>query len=254
MPTEDDLRELFASATAPQHLDTTRVIAKSRARRLPRQIAIGAVSTLAVVGIVVVSLPALLPQQSTMSTLAEPESSAGAAAPNVQALGSQKRAPAEKINLCTGPLAQAAPSSSGLQLDVTFPATAPMGTAPVTGTVRLINVSTDIVTGSTAAAPTITLSQGGVVLWHSNGASPDLTVAVQLAPGQSMQYAATFIPVRCDVRDDESESFRANLPAVPAGDYLLSAALDFQPAAAVAQQSTPGVDLVLGPLSPITLR
>ena len=46
-----------------------------------------------------------------------------------------KRAPAEKINLCAGALAEVSPSIYGLQLDVTFPPTAPVGTDPITGTV-----------------------------------------------------------------------------------------------------------------------
>jgi hypothetical protein len=56
------------------------------------------------------------------------------------------------------------------------------------------------------------------------------------------------------VADDEAESFRADLPAVPAGVYDVSAAIDFQPDASMAQQGTPGVDLVTGPLEPITLQ
>jgi hypothetical protein len=256
MPTEDDLRDMFdaeraASSPSPYGIDTKRVIAKSRARRLPRQIAIGAVSTLAVAGIVVVSLPVLLPQQSAVSTLSE---GGDAAAPSAQAFDTMKRAPADKVNLCTGTVAEAAPSFYGLQLDVTFPAAASVGTDPVQGTVQLTNTSAVAVTGTTAPSPAITVSQGGIVLWHSNGPASDLTVAVNLAPGQSLEYPATFTPVRCDVQDDEAESFRADLPALPAGGYELSAAIDFLPGASLAQQSTPGLDLVTGPRSPITLQ
>jgi hypothetical protein len=251
MATEDDLRDLFASSHAPHRLDAKRVVAKSRARRLPKQIAVGAISTLAVAGIVVVSLPALLPQQPAISTLSE---GSGAAAPSAQAFDGAKRAPAEKTNLCAGPLADPAPSFYGLRLDVAFPASAPVGADPIQGTVRLTNTGAETVTGSTAASPAITLSQGGVVLWHSNGPASDLAVTVDLAPGQSMEYLASFTPVRCDVQDDQSESFRDDLPAVPAGGYDLSAAIDFLPDASMAQQSTPGLDLVAGPLSPITLH
>lgn len=253
MPTEDDLRDLFGSADVPHTLDAKRVIARSRARRLPRQFAIGAVSTLAVAGIVVVSLPALLPHAATSTISESSPTQANGAAPNVQAFDSQKRAPADKINLCTGPVTQAAPSFYGLRLDVTFPETAPVGTDPIQGTVRLTNTGADTVTGSTSTTPAITLSQGGIVLWHSNGPMTDAAMTVDLAPGESMEYPASFTPVRCDVQDDEAESFRADLPAVTAGSYDLSAALDFLPAASMTQQSTPGLDLVTGPLSPITL-
>lgn len=248
MPIEDDLRDLFAaSAEPPRRIDAKRVIARSRQRRLPRQLAIGVVGTLAIAGIVVVSLPTLLPQPATLSE-------ASGAAPNVQAFDSAKRAPAEKLNLCAGALVDPPPSVYGLRLDVAFPATAPLGTEPIQGTVRLTNTGQDAVTGSTAASPAITLSQGGTVLWHSNGPTIDVAVTVDLAPGQSMEYPASFSPVRCEVQDDAAESFRAGLPAVAAGAYYLSAAIDFLPDASMPQQPTPGLDLVSGPVSEIVLQ
>lgn len=255
MPTEDDLRDMFAAAEPPQRIHADRVIARSRARRRPRQVLVGAVGALAVAGLVVVSLPALFPQHSAISTLSQAGGSA--AEPNVQAFDS-KRAPADRINLCTGPLAEPAPSPSGLRLDVAFPATAAVGSDAIQGTVRLTNTGADPVSGSTAA-PAITLSQGGIVLWHSTGAAAEAARPVELAPGQSMEFAASFTPVRCGVQDDEAAAFRADLPAVPAGEYSLSAALDFMPAASTPVMSTPGADvvgveLVTGPLSPITLH
>ena len=248
MPTEDELRDLFASTPVTNDLDPQRVIARSRARRLPRQLAVGAIGTLAVAGIVVISLPALLPQQQAMSILATD----GAAAPQSQALDT-KRAPADKINLCTGTVAEPAPSFYGLELDVEFPVSAPAG-APVEGMVKLVNNGTAEVVGSTAASPAITVSQGGIVLWHSNGPSTDIAVQVDLQPGESLEYPASFTPVRCDIADDEAESFRADLPALPAGSYDVSAAFDFLPDESMVQQDTPGLDLVTGPRSPITLQ
>ncbi|MCU1580110.1 MAG: hypothetical protein JWP19_2314 [Rhodoglobus sp.] len=252
-PTEDDIRDLFASTSPGRPLDARRIIARSRARRLPRQLAMGAIGTLAVAGIAVVGIQSIVrqPEASIMSQT-------DAAAPSVE--GGQsfdtttKRAPAAKINLCAGTVAEAAPSLYGLRLDVAFPETAPAGASAIQGTVHLTNTGSETVTGTTAAAPAITVSQGGVVLWHSNGPMIDLAVTVDLAPGQSMDYSASFTPVRCDVADDEAESFRADLPVLPAGGYYLSAAIDFQPDASMAQQGTPGVDLVTGPVTPITLK
>ncbi len=252
MPTEDDLRKLFSSEPTRGTVDARKVIAKTRARRLPRQFAAGAVGALAVVGITVVGIQSVLPHP-TVSTL-----SGGEAAPDAQpgqaSDSAAKRAPAEKINLCAGPLAQPAPSVYGLQLDVTFPATASVGTATVQGTVRLTNNGPDTVKGTTAATPAITLSQDGVVLWHSNGPAAASGVVVDLAPGESLEYAASFSPVRCEVADDEGQSFREGLPPVPAGGYDLSAAIDFMPDASMVQQATPGLDLVTGPTAPITLN
>lgn len=254
-PTEDDIRELFASAspaTGNKPLDAGRIIARSRARRLPRQLAIGAVGALAVAGIAVVGIQSMVrqPEASIMSQT-------DAAAPSVeggQTFDTTKRAPAEKINLCAGTIADATPSFYGLRLDVAFPETAPAGTGAIRGIVHLTNTGSETVTGTTAAAPAITVSRNGTVLWHSNGPMIDPAVTVDLAPGQSMDYPASFTPVRCDVADDQAESFRTGLPALPAGGYYLSAAIDFQPDASMAQQGTPGVDLVTGPLAPITLQ
>ncbi|MEP6481011.1 MAG: hypothetical protein ABJA94_03280, partial [Rhodoglobus sp.] len=226
MPTEDDLRDLFASSDSPRGIDTKHVIARSRARRLPRQLAAGAIGTLAVVGIAVVGIQSILPSQSASTT-----SQAGGAAPSAAdqsaASGqefSDKRAPADKINLCTGAVAEPAPSFYGLQLSVEFPPTAPNGTTPIEGMVRLTNTGSEPVTG-TAAAPAITLSQGGIVLWHSTGQATEIATPVDLAPGQWLEYPASLTPVRCDVQDDEGESFRADLPAVGPGEYDVSAAL-----------------------------
>jgi hypothetical protein len=253
-PSEDDLRDMFASsAPGSAPLDAERIIARSRVRRLPRQLAMGAIGTLAVAGIAVVGIQSMMPQPQA-STMSQTDAAAPSAEGGQTFDTTTKRAPAEKINLCTGTVAEAAPSLYGLRLDVAFPESAPAGTDPVQGTVRLTNTGTQAVMGTTAASPAITVSQGGIVLWHSNGPMIDLAVTVDLAPGQSMDYPASFSPVRCDVADDEAESFRADLPVLPAGGYNLSAAIDFQPDASMAQQGTPGLDLVTGPLVPITLQ
>ncbi len=249
MPTENDLRDLFANADAPtSSIDPKRVIARSRARRLPRQLAAGAVGALAITGVSVLAIQvSQVPSPATMTAGEAYDQSAPA--PEIDSI---KRAPADKVNLCAGSLAEVAPSQYGLQLDVTFPATAPVGTEPVTGTVLLTNTSDREVIGSTAATPVLTLSQNGTVLWHTNGAMVMSLVTVDLQPGESLEYSASFAPVRCDVDDDLADSFRADLPPVPAGDYQLSALIDFT-ADPVMKQQTTELDLVSGPLSAITL-
>lgn len=246
MPDEKDLRELFAAETVNHSLDPKRIVARSRARRLPKQLAAAAIGTLAIAGITVVAVQTTQLTQPTATSMLADQSAGGSAPAEGYEL---KRAPAEKLNLCTGPVAEPVPSTYGLQLDVAFPATAPTGTAPIQGTVRLTNTSAVQVTGTTAATPAITLSQGGVVLWHSNGPMITSLAVVTLAPGASMEYQASFTPVRCDVDDDLAESFRPDLPAVPGGSYELSAAIDFSPSAQDA-----AIDLVTGPRSNITLQ
>lgn len=256
MPTEDDLRNLFASADAEGGgVDVKRAISRARARRLPRQLAAGAVGGLALTGILVVGIQtSLTPNLSTSTVQGEalaPETAPAAGAANDSAV---KRAPAEKINLCGGPLAEVAPSQSGLRLDVAFPATAAIAPGTVTGTVTLVNTTSERITGTTAGAPTVTLSQGGSVLWHSNGAIDLAARIVDLGPGESLEYAASFVPVRCDTADETGDAFRSDLPAVSPGDYGLSAAIDFQPDAPAADGLVSGLELVTGPVTPVRLN
>ena len=253
MPSESELRDLLSSAHAPHELDAQRIIARSRRRRLPRQLAAGAVSVLAVAGISVVVIQTSLVSQPPSTVSMMDQSAEGGAAPEASA-DSIKRAPADRINLCEAPLADVAPSTLGLQLDVAFPSTAPVGTDTVGGAVRLTNTSGLTVSGTTTMVPAITLSRDGVVLWHSNGQVETPERAVTLSPGESIEYEASFVPVRCTVEDDGAEQFRADLPPVPAGYYDLSAALDFLPDAAPTDGSTPGLDLVTGPRSTIQLQ
>jgi hypothetical protein len=116
----------------------------------------------------------------------------------------------------------------------------------------MTNTGTDRVTGTTAARPAITLSKDGTVLWHSNGPTVMTVATVDLAPGASMSYPATFSPVRCSVDDDLAEGFPADLPSVDAGDYDVSAAID------VVRTDAAGTvlsnDLVTSPTAPITLQ
>jgi hypothetical protein len=257
MPDESDLARALADASAPNTLDPKRIIARSRARRLPRQLATGAASTLAVVGIVVLGVQvAQLPQQSAiMGTTME--SDGGADAPVEafdQTLEEIKRAPADRVNLCEGAMADVAPSAYGLRLDAVFPATALSGTAPVEGAVTLTNTSDRQVVGSTASSPSLTLSRDGIVVWHSNGPTDLSAVIVDLAPGASIEYRASFTPVVCTVADDLAEGFPPGLPPAPAGTYELSALIDFSADPSIATSENPELDLVSGPRSVIELQ
>jgi hypothetical protein len=256
MPDENDLRDLFTAPQPPIDLDSRSVIEASARRRRPKQAAIGVVGALAVVGIVTLGVQGLpLVQQSALSTQdqglapAAPNDNAGAATTSEGTTSGIKRAPAEKINLCEGTVAGPIPSASGLRLELAFPASAPVGATTIDGVVRLVNAGTERVTGTTAAGPAITLSQAGIVLWHSPAAGDLSAVAIDLAPGQSREYPASFVPVRCSVADDEAQSFRADLPAAPAGGYELSAAIDFAPSA-----PSGDLDLVTSDQASITLH
>ncbi|MHC5796892.1 hypothetical protein ACVXZ4_12105 [Lacisediminihabitans sp. FW035] len=258
MSTESDLKRMFGEAgPALGTVDLSRVLRRSSRRRVAQQVAVGGATTLAVAGIGVAGftgIRGLGPSFTTgaASTAAAPEtkgdtSSSGGLATD----GGQKRAPAEKINLCGGTLADVAPNPDGLVLSTSFP-TADASAERVSGTVTLTNTGSEHIVGTTAATPAITLSKDGTVLWHSNGAMIAMAALVDLAPGASLTYQASFQPVTCAIEDDTADSFRDDLPHVAAGDYQVSAAID------LSRENSDGsflsTDLVAGPVSEVNLR
>lgn len=260
-----DLGDLFRSSATPRlgQLDAGSIIRRTRRRRLPRKIGVGSVLSLAVAGIAVSGVSAInaggTASTSTLQSAGGDSGVSGSSedAPQVarnpategqsdQSLSSgSKRAPADRINLCGGTVAEVAPSETGLVLTTDFP-DADSGATSIDGTVTLTNTGSSPVTGTTAATPAITLAQDGVVLWHSNGPMIQMAVEVDLKPGESMTYRASLVPVVCGVEDDTAEAFRSDLPAAPAGSYQVSAAID------LSRES--GADLVTGPSQTITLR
>ena len=260
MPTESDLRRLLQGPTdggQRSPLDTSRVVRRARLRRLPKQIVIGSTVTLAAAGIAVASIQGLQlanPSSATLGTSAADgaaESVPEPAIPGAAGGDTIKRAPAERLNLCEGTLAEVAPSVTGLVLTTAFPDGAPADGSPVTGTVTLTNTGTQRVSGTTGATPAITVSQNGIVLWHSNGPTIAMAMMVDLDPGESLEYGAAFTPVRCGVEDDMAESFRENLPPLTAGTYDVSAAIDIM--LDVPVNGSTEYELITGPLESISL-
>ncbi len=244
MASEPSIRHLFSAPQPTDSIDVSAVVRGARARRLPKVLGITGVSVLAVGGIVLGSLQLGGGLSPAAETAGGAPSTEIFSLPSDAAADEIKRAPAEKLNLCTGTVAEVAPSASGLVLSVAF-ADAAAGSETVTGTVTMTNTGTAMVTGYTAASPAITLSQDSVVLWHSNGPMIELARDVTLAPGESMEYAAAFMPVVCGVEDDTAESFRTDLPSAPAGRYQVSAAIDLL--------GEFDADLVTGPAQTVTL-
>jgi hypothetical protein len=248
MSTESELKRLLDSdASAQPGIDLALVIRRSRRRRFGAQVAVGGATTLAVAGIGVASVAGL-------RSLGSHSMSAGsAAAPTIASDSSgksQKRAPAEKINLCGAQLAEVAANAAGLVMTADFPA-APASASSVSGTVTLTNTGSERIVGTTAATPAITLSRDGVTLWHSNGPMIAMAAIVDLAPGASMTYQASFTPVICGAEDDLGDSFRSDLPHVAAGEYQVSAAIDLSRQAS--DGSLASNDLVTGPPTAVHL-
>jgi hypothetical protein len=264
MPVEPNLHDLFRSATdgPTGKVDAAEVIRRSRRRRLPAQLGVGSVATLAVAGVSVLGVNGLYgglgPRESTALSASAPAKSGaigafdssgtattGGAATVPAPPGSIGGTTAAQLNVCAQPVASIPPSATGLLLTARFPDAA-VGSTNVDGTVTLTNHGTTRVSGSTAATPMITLSRNGIVYWHSNGAMSQVAVAVDLEPGASMTYPASFTPVICGAEDEAGSGFRDNLPPAPAGRYEVSAAIDFM--------SGGPAELVAGPQQSVWLR
>ena len=273
MPTESELRS-FLQETGPADagrrlpVDASLIVRRARRRRLPKQLALGGTVTLAAAGIGIASIQGLQLTGGSSGTAVLGSASDGVAesAPGTEAVttpGSAggdeldaggdeiKRAPASRINFCGGSLAEVAPSVTGLVLTTEFPDGAPTDGSPVTGTVTLVNTGTERVSGTTSATPAITLAQNGIVLWHTNGPEIAMAMMVDLDPGESMQYGASFTPVRCEAEDDSGESFRENLPPLTAGTYGVSAAIDIM--LDVPVNGSPEFELITGPVESVSM-
>ena len=271
MATEPNIRNLFPADDTPiKALDAGAIIRRSRARRLPKRLAVGGITTLAVAGIVVASVQGFgttanisaSSQQSEATTAQEPAEQGSADSPMsaTEAGGadlSSKRAPAVSINQCGGTIAELDLPSSDLELSLDFPKTATLDGKEISGTVTLTNTGDETLSGHLQQNhPAITLSQDGVVLWHSNFTAEDsmMHYPEPLAPGQSVEYTTTFWPVTCTVEDETADpdadidygTWGQFLPEVDPGEYQLSALMDFE--------TTDDVELVASPTSTITLK
>ncbi|MGV8884148.1 MAG: hypothetical protein ACOH1T_00985 [Microbacteriaceae bacterium] len=231
-------------------IDTASVIRRSKARRRPAQLVTGGALVLALGGFGVFGVQALLNSQPTVVSASDSGVRSGDGltfTAEEQKAADHAEPTAATLNLCATPVAEVAPSDTGLQLTVDFPAVAAASSgSPISGTVTLTNDGTQRITGTTAAVPSITLARNGVVTWHSNGPMIMMAVMVDLAPGESMEFAASVTPVVCGASDDTAAGFADTLPTAPPGVYEVSAAIDVL--------SGDTAELVTGPSSTLTLN
>ncbi len=230
MPSEDDLRAELGRTPTAGGIDLDRVIARSRARRRPRQVATTLVGALALTGVLVIGVQTLPRPASDSAVMMESESGAadGGAASEDAALSGPA---APLIAACAAPAAAPTGVVGGLALELIFPTSVSAGTAQIEGTVRVTNVGTTPVSATTAPVPAITVSENGIVVWHTNGPTILSLATIELEPGQSVELPAMATLVRCGPEDDALPEFRADLPALAAGDYALTAAMDVADAA-----------------------
>jgi hypothetical protein len=256
MPSDSEIRERFHEGTQPKgQIDVDAVLRRARARRRPRVLLAGAGSVLAIAAIAV---PAVITSYGAAGSstdtafvagdeAAAPESAGGDADGGAGDTAAVDRAPAEKLNLCTAPVAEIAPAANGLVITAE-PVVAHAGDPSIPVTVTLTNTGDGNIFGTTGGRPALTLSGDGITLWHTNGPQDMIARIVDLGPGESMTYETSFEPLRCGIEDEGLESFRDDLPPVEAGTYRLSAAID------VSHDDGSFVDLVTGPAVDVTLN
>ena len=269
MADESELRSMLrreADGGPAPELDTSRLVRRSRARRLPRQLAVGGALSLAIVGLGVGTVsgvrlfnpPAEVSSagggsdttDEEVGTLSEgpqteSEESDSGSSGDSSAGGGIQLAPAYKIHGCGGMLGVVpADGLTGVSVAVDFPAQATTS-GTVRGTVEITNDTGEPLTGVMSDVAATTLSQDGVVLWHTPRL--DRTLPVDLDPGESTTLDASFEPRVCSPEDEGLEDFRPGLPAVEAGSYDVSVAFDIERKDGFVLQVVSGTE-------PITLR
>lgn len=248
MPTEDDLRRQLASSPVSGALDAGSIIARSRARRRPRQVASGLVGALALTGVLVIGLQGIAPQSGGDSavTMESADTGVGGSVPEEGAL--LDRTAAAAVALCGAPVAAPTGAVDGLLLEGAFAESATTGSERIPGVARLTNVGTSTITVSTSPDPSVAVAEAGVVVWHTNGATELSLTVVELAPGETTELTASLIPVRCGPEDDALPAFPDDLPALPPGSYEISIAAD------VTDETTGAVTLLISEPTTLTLR
>jgi len=133
-----------------------------------------------------------------------------------------------EFDRCQGPLAPAIPSTSGLVLELDFPATAKAGSSIIEGTTTLTNTSSERRQGLVGGDgyTEVVLSSNGSVRWHTPAPTIMLfmLVSIDLEPGESLTQTVSFTPKVCAAGDDDDHDTNwRQLPRAAPGTYQVSA-------------------------------
>ena len=225
MVDEHELRAHLSDGDLPAiEIDTSAVISRSKSRRRPRQLAVGAVSLLAAASLVFAGINTfpLTNDVNTVTGMLADDSSgsreeSGATDESSQFLMPDESAPAE---MCGSTIPAAAASPYGLTLQLELPAEV-VASGSAYGTVRLTNSSNSAVMGSTASVPDVNLLRDSIVISHSPDAQILSVIPVNLQPGQSIEF-----PVAIDILDCTTIDTGG---MVEPGTYTVNTALAFVP-------------------------
>ena len=229
MSSLDDLGRALradAAANAPRgaDIDVDAVIRASRARRQPRQWALGAMVVLASVGIGGASIAALSPPPAM---IAASESADEASSDEVFSLESDRGTSGDSRvgNYdCMQPIAEVVETHASLTLEVRFAPTTVIDDGEITGEVTMLNAGTETLQVSSDMSPFVTLSQNGVTIWRTP-AIGSAGLDRQLAPGESIDFDVSLAAVVCDPAADSWLVDVDELPTVAPGEYELSATI-----------------------------
>lgn len=256
VPDPEDLRRALrdeADAASPPPIDLDAALESSRANRRRRRTALvgtaaavllvaAAGGTALTVGLGVqqsatTTADAPLEESESFADASDPADGAGVAPADEPQQAEAALVPVDRLNPCGAPPLGATPvEATGLAITVVLQgALAPGGSA--NAVVSITNVGDASYTGELLTGPAVTLSDSAT-LWHTSGLQSART-PLELAPGASTAFVAEVRAVRCSPEDEADRMLPAELPAIPAGAYWLSAAV------ALADPAAPlGVPLV----------
>lgn len=224
MVNEEELRAHLTSSEQPAiEIDTAAIISRSKARRRPRQLAVGAVGLLAAASLVFAGV-ATFPRNDTVTSagIAVDEASSRAESDAGADASESYLAPSDSViaNACGAfvPSTSASPYGLALELELPSPVTA---SGSAFGTVRLTNTSETAVTGTTASVPDVNLTRDGVSVSHSPDQQILSVIPVNLQPGQSIEFAISLRVYDCTSIDSGG--------MLDPGTYAVSTSLGFVP-------------------------
>ena len=224
MVDENELRAHLSSGEQPAiDIDTAVVVSRSKARRRPRQLAVGVVVALAATSLLFAGI-------NTFPRTADLSAGSISAEESSTRLDSEGGADAAESHLvphddavvdtCGAiiPATAATPYGLAIELDFASPVTA---SGSAFGTVRLTNTSDAAVTGTTASVPDVDLTRDTVSVSHSPDAQILSVIPVNLQPGQSIEFAVSIAIYDCTTIDTGG--------MIDPGIYTLRTSLAFVP-------------------------
>jgi len=235
-----------AAANAPRAsaIDVDAVARAARARRQPRQWAVGTLSVVAVLGFGGIAVAAVTPPtmiaaiESADLEVGVPESeSAPLAEGGTGDAPEENEARVGELLVCSADTTPLTSSMSGLDAAITPPATSVVAGEPIMTTVQLTNTTgSEVVFAMRPEATGVVTTDGAVVGMRS--ILGDSLVEVRLAPNES-----TTVPVRLETTDCRDSGG----PPLPIGSYTAIVVIDIVDSATGLVDSVvpPGIDVRL---------